>query len=348
MADLYSVFKNMTFGDDYQGMRYNSRVLIVDSTNLFIRNYAAVPSMDDDGRHIGGTIGFLKSLGAAIRQFKPTRVIAVFDGKGGSQRRRKIFPQYKQNRKPPVRLNRAYDLTTDEQEKQNMKFQLIKLIELLELLPLTLMALDNVEADDVIAYVSQLVAAQGGKSIIYSTDKDFLQLASDTVSIFNPVKKKTFSEDVILEDYGIHPKHFYFFRALNGDKSDNIDGVKGVGEVVIKKYIPEISDPLVKVDLEFIKSKYAGQKKIPKVISNIINNEDIVNRNILLMNLHDGIMSSDARLRVASTFNNVLPTFSKHDLTTALVKAKLIGAFSNYDLWITQTFIPLIRFTDDT
>lgn len=348
MADLYSVFKNMTFGDDYQGMRYNSRVLIVDSTNLFIRNYAAVPSMDDDGRHIGGTIGFLKSLGAAIRQFKPTRVIAVFDGKGGSQRRRKIFPQYKQNRKPPVRLNRAYDLTTDEQEKQNMKFQLIKLIELLELLPLTLMALDNVEADDVIAYVSQLVAAQGGKSIIYSTDKDFLQLASDTVSIFNPVKKKTFSEDVILEDYGIHPKHFYFFRALNGDKSDNIDGVKGVGEVVIKKYIPEISDPLAKVDLEFIKSKYAGQKKIPKVISNIINNEDIVNRNILLMNLHDGIMSSDARLRVASTFNNVLPTFSKHDLTTALVKAKLIGAFSNYDLWITQTFIPLIRFTDDT
>lgn len=347
MTDLYDVFKNMTFSDDYQGMRYNSRVLIVDSTNLFIRNYAAVPSMDDDGRHIGGTIGFLKSLGAAIRQFKPTRVIAVFDGKGGSQRRRKIFPQYKQNRKPPVRLNRAYDLTTDEQEKQNMKFQLIKLVELLEILPLTIMALDNVEADDVIAYISQLVTAQGGKSIIYSTDKDFLQLASETVTVFNPVKKKTFSEDVVLEDYGIHPKHFYFFRALNGDKSDNIDGVKGVGETVIKKYIPEIADPSVIINLDFIKAKYAGQKKIPKVISNILDNEETVNRNILLMNLHEGIMSSDARLRVASTFNNSLPEFNKHDLTMALVKDKLIGAFSNYDMWITQSFIPLTRFKND-
>lgn len=347
MANLQSVFSNMQFSDNQQGMRYNSRVLLVDSTNLFIRNYAAVPSMDDDGRQIGGIVGFLKSLGLAIRQFKPTRVVLVFDGKGGSQRRRKIFPAYKQNRKPPVRLNRAYDLTTDEQEKENMKFQLIKLVELLELLPVTIMALDNVEADDVIAYLSQLVTDQVGKSIIYSTDKDFFQLASETVTVFNPVKKKTFSEDVILEDYGIHPKHFYFFRALNGDKSDNIDGIKGVGEITLKKYIPELADPTIQIDLEFIKNKYVNQKKIPKIITNIINNEDVVKRNILLMNLHDGIMSSDARLRVATVFNNTFPEFNKYDLTMALVKDKLMGAFSNYDTWVTQTFIPLNRFKND-
>jgi 5'-3' exonuclease len=337
----------MKFENDQQDTGYNSRVLLVDSTNLFIRNYAAVPAMDDNGRHIGGVIGFLKSLGAAIRQFKPTRAIMVFDGKGGSQRRRKIFPEYKKNRKPPVRLNRAYDLTTDEQEKENMKFQLINLIAILDLLPVTILALDNVEADDVIAYASQLVTQRGGKSIIYSTDKDFFQLASESVTIFNPVKKKTFSEQVILEDFGIHPKHFYFFRALNGDTSDNINGVKGVGEATIKKYIPEIADPSADITIDFIKNKYATEKKVPKVISNILENTDIVERNILLMNLHDGIMSSDARIKVADVFNKTLPSFDKYALTKLLVRDKLISAFPNYDTWLAQTFITLNRFHNE-
>lgn len=347
MANLQNVFHNMKFENDEQGMQYNSRVLLIDAMNLFIRSYAAVPSMDDDGRHIGGMVGFMKSLGLAIRTFKPTRCIVVFDGKGGSQRRRKIFPQYKANRKPPVRLNRAYDLTTDEQEKENMKWQLISLIELLECLPLTILALDNVEADDVIAYLSQLVTAEGGSSIIYSTDKDFFQLASESVKIYNPIKKKTFDEAVILEDYGIHPKHFHFFRALNGDKSDNIDGVKGVGETTLKKYLPEIADPSQNITVDFIEQKYANEKKIPKMIQNILGNKDIVERNMVLMNLHEGIMSSDARLKVANMFHTKNVSFNKYDLTKNMMKSKLLGAFPNYDSWLAQTFIPLNRFYND-
>jgi DNA polymerase-1 len=151
MDNLHQLFQNMKFDTNENGITYNTNVLLVDAMNLFIRNYAAVPSMDDDGNHIGGMVGFFKSLGLAIRSFKPSRVIVVFDGKGGSQRRRKIYPDYKKNRKPPVRLNRSYDLTTDEQEKENMKFQLVTLVQMIECLPVTLMALDNVEADDVIA-----------------------------------------------------------------------------------------------------------------------------------------------------------------------------------------------------
>jgi 5'-3' exonuclease len=344
MANLQDIFENMKFENDEQGMGYNSRVLLIDAMNLFIRSYAAVPSMDEDGRHIGGMMGFLKSLGLAIRTFKPTRCVVVFDGKGGSQRRRKIYPQYKANRKPPVRLNRAYDLTTDEQEKENMKWQLVTLIEMLECLPLTILALDNVEADDVIAYLSQLVTQEGGKSIIYSTDKDFFQLASENVKVYNPVKKKTFDVDVILEDYGIHPVHFHFFRALNGDKSDNIDGVKGVGETTLKKYIPEIADPTATISVDFIEQKYANEKKVPKMIQNILGNKDIVERNMTLMNLHEGIMSVDARLKVVNMFNNHIVNLRKYDLTKLMMKYKLLGAFSNYDAWLAQNFIPLNRF----
>lgn len=342
--NLQDVFHNMKFENNEHGMSYNSRVLLVDALNTFLRSYAAVPSMDENGNHIGGMVGFLKSLGLAIRTFKPTRCIVVFDGKGGSQRRRKIYPQYKANRKPPVRLNRAYDMTTDEQEKQNMKWQLVTLIEILECLPVTILALDNVEADDVIAYLSQLVTREDGHSIIYSTDKDFFQLASENVKIYNPVKKKTFSEEVILEDFGIHPKHFHFFRALNGDKSDNIDGVKSVGEASVKKYIPEIADPTAEISLNMLEQKYADVKKVPKMIENILNNKELVERNLHLMNLHEGIMSSDTRLKVANMFNNHTVDFKKYDLTKLMMQNKLLSGIPNYDTWVAQTFIPLNRF----
>jgi len=338
----------MKDSENDEGMVYNSHVLLVDATNLFIRSYAAVPSMDDNGNHIGGMVGFLKSLALAIRTFKPTRVVIVFDGMGGSQRRRKIFPEYKQNRKPPVRLNRSYDLTTDEQERENMKFQLVSLVEMLECLPLTIFAIDLVEADDVIAYISQLVSMENGKSTIFSTDKDFFQLASEKVIIYNPVKKKTFNEDVILEEYGIHPKHFHFFRALDGDKSDNIDGVKGVGKASLKKYIPEIADPNIEIDVDFIRNKYSGIKKVPKMIENILNNEPIIDRNMKLMNLHEGIMSQDARIKVARVFQQTTPTLNKSDLTKLMIRNKLHHSFPGYDNWVASTFIPLIRFKNDT
>jgi 5'-3' exonuclease len=341
--DLQEVFKNMDFSSE-EGMEYNDRVLFIDAMNTFMRSFSAVPSMDDNGNHIGGMSGFLKSLGLAIRTFKPTRCVVVFDGKGGSQRRRKVFPEYKSNRKPPVRLNRVYDMTTDEQERENMKWQLVSLIEILEHLPVTILAIDNVEADDVIAYMTQLVTAVRGESIIYSMDKDFYQLVSHNIKLYSPVKKKTYTEEVILEEFGIHPKHFHFFRALDGDKSDNIDGVKGVGKVSLVKYLPEIADPSHDISFEFIQEKYNGQKKLPKMIENILANKDIINRNLYLMNLHEGVMSSDARIRVADIFNNRSVDFKKSDLTKLLIKTKLYLSFPNYDSWLAQTFIPLYRF----
>jgi 5'-3' exonuclease len=341
--NLHELFKNMQNVNE-DGMEYNDRVLFIDALNTFLRSYLAVPTMDDNGQHIGGMSGFLKSISLAIRTFKPTRCIIVFDGKGGSQRRRKVFPQYKANRKPPLRLNRTYDMTTDEQEKENMKWQLISLIEILECLPVTILAIDNVEADDVIAYLTQLVTARNGDSIIYSTDKDFYQLIANNIKLYNPVKKKIYTEDVVLDEFGVHPKHFHFYRALDGDKSDNIDGVKGVGKISLLKYLPEVKDPTIDMSLSLIKERYKNEKKIPKMISNILSNEDIVNRNLYLMNLHEGVMSSDSRIRVADIFNTTLPNLNKNELVNLLIKNKIYLTFPNLDSWLTQSFMGLYRF----
>ena len=342
MTDLLKAFNDMQF--DSKDIGFNSRVLIVDALNTFMRSYAAIPAMDEDGNHIGGMAGFMKSLGFAIRSFKPTRVVLVFDGKGGSQRRRKIYKEYKANRKPPTRLNRSYDMTTDEQERENMKWQLVSLVEMVECLPVSILALDHIEADDAIAYVSELVTKNGGTSIIYSTDKDFFQMVNENVKVYNPVKKKTYDVDIILETYGVHPDNFVFFRSLLGDKSDNIDGIKGAGEKTLLKYIPEFSDPSTEVNLNLIEQKYADVKKKPKVIESILDNSNIVNRNLQLMNLRDVDINIDAKMKILHKFEEGCPPLRKSDLTRLMVRYKLISSIPNYDEWITFTFTPLARY----
>jgi DNA polymerase-1 len=342
MTDLLKVFDSMQF--DSKDIGYNSRVLIVDALNTFMRSYAAIPTLDDDGNHIGGMAGFMKSLGFAIRSFKPTRVVLVFDGKGGSQRRRKIYKEYKANRKPPTRLNRSYDMTTDEQERENMKWQLVSLVDMVECLPVSILALDNIEADDAIAYMSELVTKNGGNSIIYSTDKDFLQMVNENVKLYNPVKKKTFDVDIVLETYGVHPNNFVFYRSLLGDKSDNIDGIKGAGEKTVLKYIPELADGNVEVNLDLVEQKYTDIKKKPKLVENILDNTSIVNRNLELMNLRDVDINIDAKMKILHKYEEGCPPLRKSDLTRLMFRTNIISSIQNYDEWITFTFTPLARY----
>jgi DNA polymerase-1 len=346
MVNLQDVFQNMNFEVNEEDTKYNNRVLFVDALNTFLRSYAAIPTLDDNGNHIGGMSGFLKSVGSVVRDFKPSRVVIVFDGKGGSQRRRKIFPQYKANRKPPTRLNRQYDMTTEEQETENIKWQLITLIEMLECLPVTIFTMDNIEADDVIAYASELVTAHGGHSIIYSTDKDFLQMVTPSVKVYNPIKKKTFDVDTIIEAYGVHPDNFVYYRSLLGDKSDNIDGIRGAGEKTVLKLLPELVDNSITIDTDFIEQKYNAVKKKPKLIENILNNKDIVERNLQLMQLRDVNISTDAKMKIVHKLDVVKTDLRKMDLTKLMIRSKVITNFPNYDMWITSTFVPLTRFTN--
>ena len=346
MSDLHKVFESMNFEVSKEDTKYNSRVLFIDALNTFLRSYAAIPTLDDNGNHIGGMSGFLKSVGAVVRDFKPSRVVIVFDGKGGSQRRRKIYSDYKSNRKPPTRLNRQYDMTTEQQETENMKWQLVTLIEMLECLPVTIFTLDNIEADDVIAYASELITAQGGESIIYSTDKDFLQMVTETTKIYNPVKKKTFDVNTVVETYGVHPDNFVYYRALLGDKSDNIDGIRGAGEKTVLKLLPELVDNASTIDYDFIEQKYTDVKKKPKLIETILDNKDVLERNMQLMQLRDVNISADAKMKIVHKLDIVKTDLRKMDLTKMLIRSRVISNFPNYDMWLASTFGTLTRFSN--
>ena len=197
----------------------DDHALIIDGLNTFIRAFSVNPSLNEDGSHVGGLVGFLKSIRFAINKFKPTRCIIVFDGKGGSKPRQKVYSGYKGGRKVRSRLNRVVDWTVNPQdESEAMKLQLSRLIEYLENLPLTILSIDNLEADDVMAYVSN-TSLKDSKVTIMSTDKDFYQLVDDRVRVYSPTKKKTYDVDMVYEEFGLYPQNLLTGRTIDGDRS---------------------------------------------------------------------------------------------------------------------------------
>ena len=99
---LWSLFNNLKDKNqiiDKKPTNINSNVLIIDFLNTVIRSYCVNSQMNVNGEYTGAITGTLKSIAYAIRQIKPTRCIIVSDGKGGSKRRRELFPEYKAQRK---------------------------------------------------------------------------------------------------------------------------------------------------------------------------------------------------------------------------------------------------------
>jgi DNA polymerase-1 len=167
----------------------NDRILILDGLNNYIRCFAAVPVLTDDGIHIGGITGFLLSMGSMIRQFKPTRCVVVFDGKNGSTRRKKLYSEYKEGRTFKLNPKRIENLGhSEEKELESMREQFKAIMTYLQNMPLTVMSIDNVEADDVIAYIAQNVAEK--EVVISSMDKDFIHIVNDRISVWSPSAKQ--------------------------------------------------------------------------------------------------------------------------------------------------------------
>jgi DNA polymerase-1 len=320
----------------------NGKVLLVDALNTYIRCFVATPTMNDDGDHVGGVSGFLKSVGLAIRQFNPTRVVLVFDGKGGSSGRRKMFGDYKDSRKPMQRLNRTYDFKNVEEEKEAMKWQLKLLIELCENLPVTVIAIDNIEADDTIAYLTQTVTESNGKSIIMSTDKDFLQLVSNSCSVYNPIKKKIYAVSDVLSEYGVHPNNFIIYRMLDGDKSDNIPGIKGIGLKTLKKNLPFVAESNSHTISELF--DYCKSQNKP-FHQKILDNKDILDRNFQLMSLVELPISGMIKMNITEQFNSPISKLNKPSLTKLFIEHKLFNSFGNYDEWMMRTWLPLNRYS---
>ena len=328
---IFEEIKNK--GGSLDGGEPNDKVLIIDGLNTFIRVFSVIPTTNEDGVHVGGIVGFLKSIGYVINMVSPTRVIIVFDGKGGSTRRRKIYPEYKQNRKTKYRVNRTYDFASQEDEKQNMIMQLQRCVEYLDTLPVTVLSYDNIEADDTIGYLTKQVLTDSN-IVIMSTDKDFLQLANGRVKIWSPSKKKMYDDKLVFEEFGISSQNYIWFRVLDGDKSDNINGVRGLGLKTIIKKLPFLTDNQI--------------CNIDDIVNVLPESKELIDRNYKLMQLNDVDISGNTKTKIVQRVNEPINELVKYKFEKMFLEDKLFTALPNVTSWLLTNFNQLNRYAKKT
>ena len=320
----------------------NSKVLFVDGLNMFFRCWSTNPTMNEDGEHTGGMVGFLKSLGAVIRQENPTRVVVIFDGKGGSQKRKEVFSNYKADRKVKFRVNRQYDdMMSEEDEQVSLRRQLSSLANILGVLPITTMIYDNIEADDVIGYLAKQVIKEDEGALILSSDKDFLQLVSDNIHVWNPLKKQKIDKNKLKELYGVHAENFIWYRVMDGDKSDNIDGVKGCGLKTLLKRLPVLETD-ARLTVDELMRLAEEQKEEYKVFQTILDSKKIIERNFQIMQLEDPDISGITKLKINDRFNESIEPLDKMKFIGFGMKYKILQNWGDVNDWLRSSFGNLV------
>jgi DNA polymerase-1 len=201
-------------------------VVIVDGTNALYRAFFAIPDLRaPDGTPTNAAYGFVNMLGKLLREEQPDHLIVVFDARGKTFRHQ-IYPEYKANR---------------DAQPENLSVQIPLVHELVEAHRIPIVEIEGFEADDVIATLVER-AAQGTRISIVSTDKDLMQLVGERVVLLDGIKDRRYGPAEVEARFGVPPEKILDVRALVGDPSDNIPGVKGIGEKGAAKLILDWGD----------------------------------------------------------------------------------------------------------
>ena len=333
MSDIFSLLDNVKENDS---LGVNDRVLIVDGLNLYLRVFAVNGALNDNGVPVGGLTGFLRSLAYAIREVNPTRVIVVYDGAGGSQRRRKILPDYKSNRTPGKRITRWDAFKNSNEEKEAMKIQFSRLLDYLDFLPINVISIDRIEADDTIAYIAHTLMNED--VTIMSSDQDFLQLVNERITVWSPTKKKFYTPRMVMDDYGVPAHNFLMYKVLMGDKSDNIEGVKGLGPKKLPKIVPDLLTQNT-LDLDFI-LEHAGKGEEP-MHKRIVESATQLQINEELMDLKNPPISGELKLQITRLIESPINLLSRNDFIIMYNDDQLGNAIQIPDLWLKEHFTKL-------
>ena len=246
------------------------KLLLIDGNSILNRAFFALPFLSDNqGRNVNAVYGFLNIFLKCIQDYTPDKVVVAFDMRGHNFRK-DLYIEYKANRKGMP---------------DDLAAQMPVLEEILNLMKVAVVKKAGVEADDIIGTISSHF---DGESIIISGDRDMLQLVSDNVTVLLTKRGVTEVETVnpayLQEVYHLTPKQIIEYKALRGDTSDNIPGVKGVGEKtamqLLEKY-GDIDNIYANIDQQkgALKDKLVNDKEmafVSRQLATIVTNADIV------------------------------------------------------------------------
>lgn len=318
--------------------KLNDHVLLVDSMNTFMRSFAMLQSVNSQGHHTGGLVGFLRSLGFLMRTIDPTRIICIFDGPGSSISRKNMNSDYKATRNIK-RITNWEIFDSKDDEYASMTMQMHRLVEYLQCLPTTLISVDKVEADDIISYIAQQFESAGKKVTIVSSDKDFLQIVSQNIEVYSPIEKKMYGVSEVIAKVGTIPKNYLMVKALLGDNSDNLSGVKGLGEKTIFKEFADIQNN-PQFCLQDVYNICEQKLQTRKIFANIIYNWDKVQLNYDMMNIQQPRVSENEIDEVRQRIQQPAQTLQTATFLKMLEMDKIEGLNKNVEGWL-QLFYPL-------
>lgn len=203
-------------------------LMLIDGSSLIFRAFFALPNLTNtDGVMTNGVYGFLTMYQNAFDTYKPDSVLVAFD-RSGKTFRHEEFKDYKATRdKMPSELSYQFGILKDILESMGVRYT----------------DLDGYEADDIVGTYANMGQNAGYKVVIITGDRDYLQLVDENITVY--LTKKGISDmaeytvDTIKKEYGLSPKQLIDVKGLEGDKSDNIPGVDGIGP---KKAIGFIKD----------------------------------------------------------------------------------------------------------
>lgn len=300
-------------------MSTHQPTLIIDGANLFIRSWAAFPTMSSHGYQMGGCIGFLKTLRKLVREYQPEKIYIAWEG-GGSARRRKIFPEYKLSRRPE-KLNRFYadDIPDTEENRQH---QLVTLIGMLRNIPVYQLYTPDCEGDDIIAYLCRTQQAQMTKKIIVSSDKDMYQLLQDDTTIYSLHKKTLVHEADVLTEFRVRASNFALAKAICGDVGDNVPGIKGFGFKTISKLYPMLGtdNNILLQDVIDYASAHIDDSTLHR---RLVEKQDDLRRNWKLVFLDGSMLSGLQTSQIDHILNTYKPKSDRINLIKQLVKEGL-------------------------
>ena len=267
---------------------------------------------------------FIHQLGLAVRQFNCSSIYIVFDI-GGSLRKKSIYPEYKANRE----LAPVSGIQLDTKDYLFSIYGKLResVVDICRAFNLPVFMEQGTEADDVIGLMAEQLNSIGKHTVILSNDTDFLQLvANPGISCYVPYKKTVVNNKNFpayfndMKDIKIHPKEYLFFKALVGDKGDNIPGIKRVGYKTLNKlkeaYFSADQtylDLYSKDPVEFIKV-VSSISSTDKFIGLIRDNKDIILRNYKLIDLSSTYASAytmNQSLKFLSSNTLKKPTFQE-------------------------------------
>lgn len=200
----------------------NKLAIIMDGSSFIYRAFFACPPMkSNDGRSVGAVHGFCSMLISQLCKHD-SNIFCVAMDSGRHTFRLDMYPQYKANR---------------ESIPDDLRQQMPLMTAACGAFGVPTLAQPGYEADDLIASYSYALSNRGYKVRIIGIDKDLLQLLSDKVEVYDPIKSKIITKEDVRKKYGVLPSQMIDFQALVGDSADNIPGVAGVGPVTAAKLL---------------------------------------------------------------------------------------------------------------